>query len=145
MIATRCFLSGGAIDAIHAHVALCHGRDARLKGFNGLANGYTADALAAHVREMAAFVNDPDACRIAAAYAEQLLRRPLYRDALIATALTIICVVLARDGRTLLTPGADLCERLTAVRDGFLDGERLASWLRGQIARRKAPPAITAV
>jgi hypothetical protein len=131
----RCFLSGAAIDAIHAHLALLMGREMRVLGYGPTSlENYTADRLTEDVRRLAAAEPTHDSCWVAATYAH-ILARNLYKDLQVSTALMVAYVVLARDNRVLIAPEAELLTAGLALKRRDFDRDRFATGLR----RRSAP------
>ena len=140
MVSEQSFLSGGVIDAVHAHVCLSIGQDMR-PWSTGPIEGREESAykMAEVVRWMGEADPTCDSFLLAATYAWYVIKFPVYRTARMATALMLIYVVLARENLRLVPPEEDLVKALFALRMGDIKTGQLATWLRGhgRIPRRR--------
>lgn len=130
MLAPELFLTKGALDAIHAHLALAMGREVRDLGSRESGSHlYGVVELVAEVDSRAASNPASDACWLAALYGMLILSNAPYRSANQATALMAMYVVLARDGRRLVADPLEVFTVVRAVRREDISLEHLAAWL----------------
>ena len=129
-------LSGGWLWVDSDIVYISHRRQIEEHGGVGgiRDHGLVESALARPIN--LAHYEDPDAARLAAAYAFGIARNHGFIDGNKRTAFIVACLFLDRNAMNFDVEPANVVATMNDVASNRMDEERLADWFRHRISRR---------
>lgn len=124
---TPIWLSRVAVEAMHADQLRRHG------GLAGLRDENALEAALARPQQRAAYDDDADVARLAAAYAFGLARSHPFSDGNKRTAFIALAVFVQLNGFRLVASQPDVVVTMLAVAAGQMPEEALADWVRSHL------------
>lgn len=127
------WLSRAAVLAMHADSVRLFG------GSDGLRDASLLDSALARPQHLFAY-EQPDLCRLAAAYGHGIAKNHPFVDGNKRVAFLATTVFLERNGLAFTAPAAHAVAFVLGLADGTLDEEGFAAWLRDHCGSRRRGP-----
>ncbi len=126
-------MSRAAVLAMHADSVRLFG------GSDGLRDASLLESALARPQHLFAY-EQPDLCRLAAAYGHGIAKNHPFVDGNKRVAFLAATVFLERNGLTFTAPAAHAVAFVLGLADGTLDEEGFTAWLRDHCGSRRRGP-----